>query len=267
MKTAPAAPDPEDEVEQARMPLLEHLRELRDRLIKSLVAIVVFTGAGFWTVDPILAFLRAPFDQALADAGVAGGLSLIGSPFEGMYVTMHVAIATGLLASSPFVTWQAWQFIAPGLYKTERRLVLPLTLTSTALFLSGALFCYYVIFPNAFPFFVTVVDAQAMVSVDGYLSAVLRMMGAFGLSFQLPVVTFFLARLGFIDHLDMIRAFRYAIVAIFILAALITPPDVLTQTLLAIPLMALYVASIAVAWMFTTKVRAPAEPASGQVAK
>lgn len=251
-------PDPEDEVERGRMPLVEHLRELRNRIMISLGALVVTTTAGFWTVDPVLSWLRAPFDKALADAHVTGGLTLIGSPFEGMYVTMHVAIATGLLVSSPVVAWQLWQFVAPGLYQTERRVVAPLALASTTLFVSGALFCYYVIFPYAFPFFVTVVDAQPLVSVDGYLSAVLRMMAAFGLSFQLPIATWFLARMGFIDHRDMIRWFRVAVVIIFVVAAVITPPDVLTQMLLALPLMALYGLSIGVAWASTTKVRAPA---------
>jgi sec-independent protein translocase protein TatC len=245
----------EDEVEQHRMPLLEHLRELRSRLLWSIGLWVACTTLAFWLVNPAIAWLRAPFDQALAESGVNGGLSIVGSPMEGVYVTMRVGFAMGAVLSSPFISWHLWQFVAPGLYRSERRVVAPLALASSGLFIAGGLFCYYAILPFAFPFFLTVVDADAIVSIDGYLGSVLRMMGAFGLTFQLPVGTWFLARMGLIDHRDMWRAFRYAIVVIFIVAAVITPPDPLTQTMLSIPLCGLYVLSIGVAWAVTTKKR------------
>ncbi len=249
-------PEP-DEVERNRMPLMAHLRELRNRLLWSLGSLVVFTFFAFWMVDPAIAWLRVPFDAALLETGVKGGLSIMGSPMEGVYVSMRVGFAMGAVLASPIIAWHIWQFVAPGLYNSERRIVAPLALTSSALFVGGGLFCYYGILPLAFPFFLTVVDADAVVSIDGYLGSVIRMMGAFGLTFQLPVGTWFLARIGLIDHIDMWKATRYAIVAIFVLAAVITPPDPLTQTMLAIPLCLLYLFSIGVARLVTTKKREP----------
>lgn len=249
---------PLDEVEQYRMPLLDHLRELRTRLLMSVVALGVGFAISLAFVNDILLFITSPVKEALAANGIGGGLAIVNSPFEGMTVWMHAAFIGAVVISSPVIAYQLWAFVAPGLYQTERKLVAPLALSSTGLFFAGAAFAYYVIFPYAFPFFFTVVDADVSLSIEGYLSAVLKMLIAFGVSFQLPIATFFLARLGFIDHRDMTSTFRYAIVGIFIVAAIITPPDVLTQTLLAIPLIILYVLSIGVAWMFTTKVRTPA---------
>lgn len=247
-----------DEVERHRMPLLDHLRELRTRIMWAALAIGLGMLASLAFTEEILAFLRAPFDLAIEQANAEGGLSLVNSPFEGIYTWLAAAFFGGLALASPMVALQGWLFIAPGLYSSEKKLVVPLAFVSTGLFFAGAAFCYYVIFPFAFPFFITVIaDVQANISISGYLTAVLKMMAAFGLSFQLPVATFFAARIGLLDHTDMITGFRYAIVGIFVLAAIITPPDVLTQSLLAAPLIVLYILSIGVAWMFTTKVREP----------
>ncbi len=243
-----------DEVEAHRMPLLEHLKELRDRMLKAAAAVIVGMLVSLAFTDQIIAFITAPALEA------GGTLTIVNSPFEGIYVYLRAAFLGAAALSSPVVSWQLWGFIAPGLYKTERRLVLPLAFASTGLFLLGAGFAYYVIFPYAFPFFFTIVEqhAEVSLSIEGYLGAVIRMMLAFGLCFQLPVVVFFLARLGLVDHVDLIKGFRYAVVAIFIVAALITPPEVLTQVLLAAPLVVLYGVGIVVAWMFSTKER-PAE--------
>lgn len=247
--------DPFDEVERYRMPLLDHLRELRRRLLISAGSLGLGMLVSLAFVDQMYAWLTRPFAEALVDAGVSGGLSIVNSPFEGIYTWLLVAFGGAVVFSLPVIAYQLWLFIAPGLYQTERRLVVPLAMASTALFLGGGLFAYYVIFPFAFPFFLGVVDAQANLSLQGYLSAVVRMMVAFGACFQLPIVTIFAARLGLIDHRDMIWGFRYAVVAIFIVAAIITPPEVLTQILLALPLVVLYIFSIGLARLFTTKVR------------
>lgn len=244
-----------DEVEQYRMPLLDHLRELRTRMIYSMVALGICFVISMAFVQDILAFVTAPVRDAFATNGIEGSITIL-SPFEGMLVWMNASLIGGITLASPIMAYQVWAFIAPGLYQTERRFVVPLALSSTALFFAGAAFAYFVIFPYAFPFFFTVVDAEVNLSIQMYLSAVLRMLVAFGASFQLPIATFFLARMGLIDHRDMIKWFRYSIVAIFVVAAIITPPDVLTQTLLAIPLCILYALSIGVAWLFTTKPRA-----------
>lgn len=244
-----------DEVEQHRMPLIEHLRELRTRVMWAIGAVGVSMIVSLAFTDQILAFIQAPVQVALDDAGVEGGLSIVNSPFEGIYVYLRAAFLGAMALSSPIVSLQLWLFIAPGLYKTERRMVVPLAFASTVLFLAGASFAYYVIFPYAFPFFFTIVEAEVSLSLEGYLGAVIRMMMAFGVCFQLPVVTFFLARMGLIDHRDMVKGFRYAVVAIFGVAALITPPEVLTQVLLALPLIGLYIVGIVVAFFATTKVR------------
>lgn len=245
-----------DEVEAFRMPLMEHLIELKNRLLWSLLALSLGSAVGLTYAVEIYHFLTAPFNLAVSQVeGVEGSLSLVHSPFEGMMTYFKVAFIAGMVLASPVISFQMWQFVAPGLYKTERKVVLPLSLTSVFLFMSGAAFCYYWLFPYAFPFFIQVLGEDVNLSVDGYLSAVLRMMIAFGLSFQLPVIAWFGGRIGLIDHVDMMESFRYAVVIIFVVAAIITPPDPLTQILLAVPLVILYVISIGVVWMVSTKKR------------
>ena len=177
---------------------------------------------------------------------------------EGIITYLKVALLAGLLVASPVLFYQGWSFVAPGLYKKERRTILPLVAASTTLFLGGASFGYFVIFKYGFSFFLSVIDpaeTSAVLSINSYLVTATKLLMAFGFSFQLPVVIFFLSRLGLIDHTDMIKGFRYAVVGIFCIAAAITPPDPLTQSLMAGPLILLYILSIAIAWGFTTKVR------------
>lgn len=277
----------ENEVEQHRMPLMEHLIELRNRLVIAMVAValgmlislaytewlyamltapvrqVLDSGISYPEADALYDWLSAPIRDALAQAGfgaserIEGTLAITSSPLEGMYTYLRVGLVGGVLLASPVLAYQVWGFIAPGLYASERKVVMPLSVASTTLFLMGAFFAYTVIFPVAFPFFFSMLDARPMLSIDGYLSTVVRIMLAFGLCFQLPVVTWFLARMGLIDHLDMVYGFRYAIVAVFAVAAIITPPDILTQVLLGIPMVILYVVGIGVAFIWSSKVRDP----------
>ena len=238
------------------MPLIEHLVELRDRLVKAIAALVVGLCISLYYAGDIYAFLTRPFLDTLSSLeGVQGGLALVNSPFEGFYTYLKVGVVGGVVFAMPVIAWQVWQFVAPGLYRTERKVVAPLAFASTGLFFLGAGFCYYVIFDYAFPFFLQVLEADINLSVEGYLSAVVRMMLAFGICFQMPVGSMFLARIGLIDHKDLASAFRYAIIGIFFGAAMITPPDPVTQALLAAPLILLYGISIGIAWMFTTKDR------------
>lgn len=250
-----------DEVESYRMPLMEHLIELRDRVIKAVLALAIGCGVGFAYSREVFEFLQAPFVRALSETqGVEGGLSLVNSPFEGFVTYFKVAFIAGLALSMPVIAWQGWQFIAPGLYKTERNVVLPLTISSVGLFAAGATFCYALIFPYAFPFFINVLGVDVNLSVNGYLSSVIHMMVAFGACFQIPVGAFFLARIGLIDHHDMWGSFRYAVIVIFIVAAIITPPDIVTQTMIGLPMVGLYLIGIMIARIFTTKVREPVSP-------
>ena len=274
-----------DEVEEHRMPLLEHLRELRNRVIYGLIFVGVGLILGMVVAKDVIDFTVAPVKQVLPGSGdpnemdllyarlteplmrlpgweylitsqAKGDLVLHGS-LEGVWVWLRAAFLFGGLVALPFVAWQAWAFVAPGLYKTERRGVLPLTVASTFLFLLGSAFAYFVIVPMAFGFFLNFLDLENVISIEDASNTVVRIVVAFGLCYQLPVAVWFVARIGLIDHWDMIKGFRYAIVGIFIIAALVTPPDVITQFFLGVPLIGLYGVSIVVAWMSTTKVRDP----------
>lgn len=249
MKVVP----PGVEVDEYRMPLMEHLRELRDRLIISLIAITVCVVVAFYFSVDIFDWLVEPMNLALEERGE--GTMAITDPLEGVYTYLKVAVLAGIFAASPVVFHQGWMFVAPGLYDQERRLVLPLVFASTALFLGGAAFGYFVIFRYGFAFFLSVIDTDtaAVLSINSYLMTATKLLAAFGACFQLPVVVFFLARIGLINARDMVRSFRYAVVAIFVIAAFITPPDPLTQCLMAGPLIALYGLSIGVAALFSTK--------------
>ena len=245
-----------DEVESYRMPLMEHLIELKDRVLYSLVALVIGTCIGLYFAKEIYAYLIMPFEIAISkNPLINGGLSLVSSPFEGVYTYLRVGLVAGIVLSLPVVSFQIWQFVAPGLYKTERNIVWPLSVASVVLFLMGAAFCYFGIFPYAFPLFIEILEVDVNLSVNGYLSSIISMMLAFGACFQLPVASFFLSRIGLIDAQDLKGGFRYAIVVIFVIAALITPPDPLTQTLLAIPMVLLYGVAIVIAWLSSTKTR------------
>jgi len=238
---------------------MAHLLELRTRLMMSLGALLIGTAVVYGFRTHVRTWLVAPFDNALAALGKDGGLSLVNSPFEGFYADLFIILGGGLAVAIPVIAYQVWLFVAPGLYQSERRVVLPLSMTSSALFLAGGLFCYYQILPYAFLFFLGFGDLNVSLSIISYLGAVLRMMIAFGLCFQFPVVVYFLARIGVIDHHDMRGAFRYAVIGCFTVSALITPPDPLTQVLLGIPLVLLYGVGIVVSWAVSTKVRQPAK--------
>lgn len=278
--------EPPSEVEVSRMPLMDHLRELRHRIMVSGGALLVAMVAGMSSANVVFAFLTAPIRllleggkpypevdafylwlsapmrsllPAFAGEKMTGTLAMTTSPLEGIGTWFSVALYTAAAIASPVIAFQAWQFVAPGLYSTERKVVIPLAMASTLLFFLGMSFGYMVMVPVVMPFFLRVLEVDAILSVEGYLRTLMKMLLAFGLSFQLPIVVWFGARLGLIDHTDMIKGFRYAILGIFIIAAVVTPPDVLTQILVGVPMTILYVLSIGVAWFWTTKVREPEE--------
>ena len=244
-----------DPVEDFRMPLMDHLRELRRRLIIAIVATLVGMLGCFGFVEHIWNFLVSPMNEALESTG--RGTMAITEPLEGFMTLLKVAGVAGVGLASPVISWQFWKFVAPGLYPKEKRLIVPLVFSSTILFLGGAAFCYLVIFQFAFPFFIEVnpEGVEAVLSMQSYLSVATRLLLAFGVSFQLPVVVFFLARAGLIDHHDMMKFFKYAVVAMFVVSAMVTPPDVVSQLLMAGPLIVLYGAGIVIARITSTKER------------
>jgi sec-independent protein translocase protein TatC len=267
--SADAFPRGEDEfgdaVESFRMPLMDHLHELRRRLIISIVATLVCTLICFAFVEEIWAFLVGPMNEAL-EASETGTMAIT-EPLEGFVTLLKVAGVAGVAMTSPILSWQFWRFVAPGLYAKEKRLLIPLVFASTFLFLLGIVFCYFVIFQFAFPFFIEVnpEGVQAVLSMKAYLAVATRLLLAFGIAFQLPVVVFFLSKAGLIDHHDMLRFFKYAVVCSFVVSAMLTPPDVVSQLLMAGPLLILYCVGIIIARFTSTKERE--DPDEAEVAE
>lgn len=232
------------------MTFTEHLEELRWCLLKSLSAIILASMLCYFFSDAIFRFMVAPLRQNLGT-----GQSLIGTGVtEAFFIEIKVALAGGVFFSSPIIFYQIWRFISPGLSGNEKRLVLPFVFCATLFFIGGALFCYHVVLPVAFQYFIEqygTIDVTPAIRIGEYFTFFFRMILAFGVTFELPVFTFFLVRLGIWDYRFMLRSFRYAIVAIFIIAAVLTPtPDVINQSLLALPMLLLYVISIGVAYIW-----------------
>jgi sec-independent protein translocase protein TatC len=232
------------------MTLTEHLEELRWCLLKSVLAIVIASCICYFFSDLVFGFVVAPLRRNLQP-----GQNLIGTGVtEAFFIEIKVALAAGAFFSCPVIFYQLWRFIAPGLSGRERRWVLPFVLCATLFFLGGAFFCYQIVLPVAFKYFVEQYETMGVspaIRIGEYFTFFFRMVLAFGVTFELPVFTFFLVRLGIWDYRFMLRSFRYAILVIFILAAILTPtPDVINQCLLALPMLVLYVLSIGVAYVW-----------------
>ena len=252
---------PESDV---RMPLTAHLEELRTRLIRMIAAVAIAGIAAWLVIEHLVDFLLAPLQQLRPDESLIIGTGVT----EAFFTKLKVAVIAGIFLSSPILFYQSWRFVAPGLYEREKRVALPFSIAASIFFIAGASFCYYLVFPVAFQFFLAEfasIGVSAQIRVSEYLSFASRMLLAFGATFELPVVTFFLARIGLVTHKNLIAWWRYAIVVIFVVAAVLTPgPDVASQMLMAAPLLVLYVLSIGVAYMVArpTVAEAP-EPATG----
>ena len=231
------------------MPLTAHLEELRTRLIRALLAIAIGFAACYGFSEPLVTFLIRPLQSIRPEQSLVIGTGVT----DAFFTKLKVAAVAGIFLASPAVFYQAWQFVAPGLYERERRVALPFSLAASFFFITGAAFCYYAVFPVAFRFFLeqfTSIDIAPQIRVNEYLSFVSRMLLAFGATFELPVATFFLARIGLVTHRMMMAVWRYAIVVIFIVAAVLTPgPDVASQMLMATPLLILYGLSIGIAYL------------------
>jgi len=231
-----------------QMPFTAHLAELRNRLIKCVVAVGIAFIACFSFVEDIFAILAAPLR-----AVEVPGLTLIGTAVtEAFFTKMKIAFIAAVTVASPVLLWQAWQFIAPGLYEHEKRYSRSFVCVGSIFFIGGALFCYGIVIRHSLAFLLhryTVINVQPMLQVGDYLSLVSRLVLAIGVMFELPVLAFFLARVGLIDHRFLIRHSRYAVVAIALFAAILTPPDLISQVLLMVPLALIYALSIGVAYV------------------
>ena len=254
---APTTTTPEPHPDEKSMGLLDHLNELRRCLIKASIALCIGFIACFVVVDPIFDTLVDPLLKALPK----GSHAIYTTLPEGFFTRMYIAFVAGLFVSSPIFFYQIWSFIAPGLYDEEKRFILPVAAISAIFFVGGGLFCFHIVFPFAFNFFVSFATDEivAMPKVSDYLNFVLKLLLAFGLIFEMPLFAFFLSRLGLITADMMRKVRRYAVLVIFIVAAILTPPDVFSQLLMAGPMILLYELSIFIAAVFGKKKKAKDE--------
>jgi sec-independent protein translocase protein TatC len=255
-------PNKEDELAGTEQPFVAHLVELRDRLIKAMIAVGVVAGALFLFPGPgaLYDILAAPLIAHLPKGATLIATSVI-SPF---LVPLKILLMAAFLIALPVVLYQVWAFVAPGLYSHEKKLVMPLVVSSTLLFFVGVGFCYFFVFGQVFSFIQSFAPKSitAAPDIEAYLSFVLTMFIAFGLAFEVPIVVVVLARLGFVT-IEKLKQFRgYFIVLAFIIAAVITPPDVVSQLALALPMCLLYEAGIWAAQLFMKHTKAPEEGAA-----
>ncbi len=249
--------DEESDDDDEPMTLMGHLNELRRRLFRIVIIVILGFVAFYGVAEQLYAYLSAPLQAQLP----AGSKLIYTSPAGAFFTYMKVALVASLFGTSPISFYQVWAFIAPGLYKEEKRAVIPLAFFSSIFFISGAAFCFFTVFPIAFKFFMgfatdTIVP---MISVEEYLGFALKLLIAFGVVFEMPLFAYFLSRFGILSPDFMRRQRRYAILLIFIVAAILTPPDVFSQCLMAIPMLLLYEVSIYVSAMAYKKKENKAE--------
>ncbi|MDP9198020.1 MAG: twin-arginine translocase subunit TatC [Pseudomonadota bacterium] len=222
--------------------LLSHLLELRDRLLRALLATLVIAGPCLYFANDIFAWLSAPLRAQLPE-----GTTLIATSVMAPFMTpFKLGLFAAIFFAMPVILYQVWAFVAPGLYKHERRFALPLFMSSVLLFYAGAVFAYFVVFPLAFRFFVgtTPEGVQMMTDMTQYMDFAVLMFFAFGIAFEIPVATVLLVRTGLVKREALTKNRGYVILGIFIVAAFLTPPDPISQTLMAIPMYLLYEAGV-----------------------
>jgi sec-independent protein translocase protein TatC len=245
--------DDQDELGSGgKMSFLEHLDELRKRIIHAVVAIGIGFLIACFFIQPIFEFIMRPLKDALP----RGGTLIFTEPTEAFVLYIKIAAIAGLMMASPAVMTQVWLFIAPGLYQHEKRLAIPFVLMSSVCFVGGAAFSHYVVFPLTWKFFVSFTTDYLtfMPRIEPAFGLYMKMLLAFGLVFQMPTLVLFLARMGVITARFMVRNMKYAVLIIFVAAAVLTPSgDAFTQTAMAAPMFGLYLVSILLAWMFGKK--------------
>lgn len=228
--------------------LKPHLVELRKRLFISVACVVVMFFACFAFNEYIINILKAPVEAVLPEISKQMTFVELQEP---LFTAMKVSFFTAFLISLPVIFWQFWKFVAPGLYDNEKKLVIPFVSFASIMFALGALFCYYIVIPLAFKFLVDfgvqTQDFKPLISIGLYVGFFTKLIIAFGLAFEMPVITFFFAKLGLVDDEFLKKHFRVSVLIIFVFAAMMTPPDVISQFLMAFPLCGLYGLSIYIA--------------------
>lgn len=231
---------PKNEIIRQQTSIVNHLSELKQRLTRSLFAIATGAIIGLIFCREIFDVLKRPMLETLP----AGSFFVASAPFESYMIYLKVALVTGIFIASPYIFFQFWNFLSPGLKKNEKKLALPFALISALLFTGGALFGYFVVFPTGFHYINAVLDGtgiRLLPNMTSYFSVAIMLLLAFGFSFELPLIIFLLGKLRIIDYTFIRNNRRYVIVILFIIAAILTPgPDVLSQCLMAFPLWILF---------------------------
>jgi sec-independent protein translocase protein TatC len=232
---------PEESVDQP-LPLITHLTELRQKLLRSLLAVLLVFICLFPFANDIYAFVSLPL-RAILPAGASMIATEVTTPF---FTPFKLTLVTAIFLAIPYVLYQAWSFIAPGMYRHEKRLAIPLLASSVLLFYGGTAFAYYIVFPLIFAFFTSVAptDITIMTDINSYLDFVLKLFFAFGLAFEIPIAVILLIWTGITTPEDLAGKRRYVIVGCFVVGAVLTPPDIFSQTLLAVPMWLLFEAGI-----------------------
>ena len=239
------------DIDDTRAPLLEHLLELRRRLMWCIGALIVSFGVCFYFSEQIFGFLVRPLSEAF---GQGHGRLVYTKLYEAFFVQVKVALFAAFFVSFPIIANQLWAFVAPGLYAKEKKAFLPFLVATPVLFTMGAELAYYAVMPTAFHFFLSFegqsggLDVEALPSTDSYLSLVMQFILAFGISFLMPVLLMLLNRAGIVTRQQLLGVRRYMIVLAFVAAAVLTPPDVVSQLMLAIPLILLYEITLVTIW-------------------
>lgn len=243
--------DPRESELGAEMTFVEHLVELRDRLLRSVLTVVVATAVLFPFDDQLYTWLARPLMKHLP-AGATMIATEVASPF---LTPFKLTLVVAVLVSMPVLLYQIWAFVAPGLYRHERKLIYPLVLLSTVMFYTGMLFAYFVVFPLIFAFFTSVAPhgVRVMTDITAYLNFVLKILFAFGVAFQVPVATILLVWTGFTTPAGLSAKRPYIIVGAFVVGMLLTPPDVVSQTMLALPLWGLFELGLLMSRMYVRK--------------
>jgi sec-independent protein translocase protein TatC len=243
----PAHDEEDDESSGARMSFLDHLDELRRRIVNACIAIAIGIALTFYWIDRIFNFILAPTRAALPE-----GVKLVYTqPGEAFSLYITIALIAGIVVATPYIMLQVWMFIAPGLYSNEKRMAIPFVLLTTVGFIAGAAFNHWVAFPYLMVFFgsFNTPDLAFMPKLEDVFGLYSKMLLGMGLVFQMPAVVYFLARMGLVTARFLASNIKYAILIIFVVAAVITPSgDMMTQTIFAAPMVGLYLLSIVIAW-------------------
>ncbi len=247
-----------NDIDDSKAPLLDHLIELRSRLLKCVIALFLGFMLCFAFSEQLFAILVHPLKEAF---GASGGKLVYTKLYEAFFVQVKVALFGSFFLSFPIIANQLWAFVAPGLYAKEKKALLPFLLATPILFLAGASLAYFVVMPTAFHFFLEFqgnssgLQVEALPSADAYLGLVMQFILAFGISFLLPVLLMLLNRAGLVSREQLVGVRRYMIVGAFIAAAVLTPPDVVSQLMLAVPMILLYELTLLAIWFTDRKQR------------